>query len=500
MYRSRPYGNLDNNALSFLSSLDDDKYLFFYDIIGSQAHVIMLYEVGIITKKEMQEILRGLDKLLKNSHLLQEYGDVNSEDIHELIESAIIKITGIGFGGKMHTARSRNDQVILDIRMKIRDDINNISEKIIFLCKTLVKRAEKNVDTIMPLYTHLQQAQIGVLSHYLLSYCYALLRDFDRYYELFERINCSPLGACAIGGSSIQIDREKVSAILGFSGLVYNSIDATSSRDSILEFSSNSLICMLNLSKIAEDLILWSTTEFGFISLDDKFSSTSSVMPQKKNPDPLEIIRGKAGVMTGLFQSISSILKGIPSGYCRDLQEIKPTLWKVSLDISSSLVIIDKIMGTLSVDVRKMRSVSMDSYAISLDLAEQIIKEKNIPFRTSHKLIGNLVDMASKRGNMPLTLLSMDDISIVLNKSEFLNSDLTAEYVYNLIQNMTPENSVNNRVTKGSPNRSEQQQMIQYLYEKIKDSEIRLNQRKTFLIDIFKELDTKIVNLINESS
>lgn len=498
MYRSRPYGNLDNNALSFLSSLDEDKHLFFYDIIGSQAHVIMLYECGIITKKEVQEILVGLDKLLKNSNLLKEHGDVNSEDIHELVESVIIKITGINFGGKMHTARSRNDQVILDIRMKTRDDINNICEKIIFLCQSLIKQAEKNMDSIMPLYTHLQQAQLGVLSHYLISYCYSLLRDFDRYFEMYERINSSPLGACAIGGSSIKIDRDKVSDILGFSGLIYNSIDATSSRDSLLEFASNSLICMLNLSKIAEDLILWSTTEFGFISLDDRFSSTSSVMPQKKNPDPLEIIRGKTGVMSGLFQSISSIMKGLPSGYCRDLQEIKPSLWKMSLTISSSLVIMEGIIGTLNVDTERMHSVSTDSYAISLDLAEQLIKKNNIPFRTSHKLIGNLVDIASKRGNISLTLLNMNDISLILKKSEFQNYDLTADDLYDLIHNMTPENSISNRITKGSPNKSEQQQMLYYLHKKIKDSEIKLNYRKAYLIDKFKELDAKIIKLINE--
>ena len=236
MYRSRPSGNLDNKALSFLSSLDEDADLFYYDIFGSQAHVIMLYEVGILAKKELIAILKGMDQILIHSDSLNRYGDSASEDIHELIESAIIRITDINSGGKMHTARSRNDQVILDIRMKLRDDLNRISANIILLIKSLLLQANNNVDSIMPMYTHSQHAQLGVFSHYLLSYCFSLTRDFERFTELYKRINCSPLGACAIGGSSMNIDREKVSSMLGFSDIIYNSIDATSSRDSMIEF------------------------------------------------------------------------------------------------------------------------------------------------------------------------------------------------------------------------------------------------------------------------
>ena len=282
MYRSRPHGNLDDFALSFLSSIYEDRNLLYYDILGSQAHVIMLYEIGILSKNELKKILKSTDQILKNNDLLKEFGDLNSEDIHELLESAIIKMTDMESGGKMHTARSRNDQVILDIRMKVRDDINTICQSLLILISSIVKKAEENIDSIMPMYTHLQHAQLGVFSHYLLSYAYSLIRDFDRFFNLYERINCSPLGACAIGGSSINVNRERVALLLGFSNLIYNSIDATGSRDSLAEFASNSLICMLNICKIAEDFIIWSTYEFGFISLDDKFSSSSSVMPQKK--------------------------------------------------------------------------------------------------------------------------------------------------------------------------------------------------------------------------
>jgi argininosuccinate lyase len=380
-------------------------------------------------------------------------------------------------GGKMHTARSRNDQVVLDMRMKVRDDVNAICQNLIILISSLVEVAEENVDSIMPMYTHLQHAQLGVFSHYLLSYAYSLIRDFDRFFDLYDRINCSPLGACAIGGSSINIDRERVSSILGFSGLVYNSIDATGSRDSIIEFASNSLICMLNICKISEDLIIWSTSEFGFISLDDRFSSSSSAMPQKKNPDPLEIIRGKTGLVSGVFQSISSIIKGLPSGYSRDLQEIKPAVWKISSTVENSISIVNGIIKTFTVDKKRMYKISSESYAISLDIAEQIIKSKKISFRYSHKLVGGLVDCAIKKGNIPLNSLNVDDISQVLISTDVLKYGINADEVYSLIKDITPENSINYRVTKGSPNKNEQLEMISFLNLTIEDYKKKMNLR-----------------------
>jgi argininosuccinate lyase len=499
MYRSRPHGDLDASTLSFLSSVYDDHVLLYYDILGSQAHVIMLYEVGILSKSELKKILKSMDSLLKDTDLLKEFGNSNSEDIHELVESAIIKMTDMESGGKMHTARSRNDQVILDIRMKVRDDINNICQNLLNLITSLVKRAEENVDSVMPLYTHLQHAQLGVFSHYLLSYAYSLMRDFDRFFELYDRINCSPLGACAIGGSSIDIDRERVSSMLGFSDLIYNSIDATSSRDTLIEFASNSLICMLNICKIAEDFIIWSTSEFGFISLDDKFSSSSSVMPQKKNPDPLEIIRGKTGLASGIFQSISSIIKGLPSGYSRDLQEIKPSLWKISLIVEDSLLITDGIIKTVSIDKKRMYKISSESYAISLDIAEQLIKRKKISFRSSHRLVGGLVDYAVKKGNIPLKLLSTDDISQVLSNAYFLKYGITPDEIYFLIQDISPENSINYRITKGSPNKTEQLTMILFLNmrtdEYKKKIKLRIDSLKNKINDLKLTVEKNITDI-----
>lgn len=500
MYRSRPSGNLDNKALSFLSSLDEDADLFYYDIFGSQAHVIMLYEVGILAKKELIAILKGMDQLLTHSDSLNRYGDSSSEDIHELVESAIIRITDINSGGKMHTARSRNDQVILDIRMKLRDDLNRISANIILLIKSLLLQANNNVDSIMPMYTHLQQAQLGVFSHYLLSYCFSLTRDFERFSESYKRINCSPLGACAIGGSSMNIDREKVSSMLGFSDIIYNSIDATSSRDSLIEFASASLICMLNLCKMAEDFIIWSTSEFGFVLLNDQFSSSSSVMPQKKNPDPLELIRGKTGVIQGNLVSISTIMKGLPSGYSRDLQEIKPLLWKITSILEESISIMVDVISTMSIDKNKMYADSSKSYAISLDIAEQLIKKGGISFREAHKLIGTLVDYAVKNGNIPLNLLKLSDISEALGQINSSDPDLTEEKIQNIIQSLTPENSIESRTTKGSPNKNEQKEMISDITTKVNEYEKILEERSDTLTIAKDKLNSKIKEFIDESS
>jgi argininosuccinate lyase len=500
VYRSRPHGNLDDSALSFLSSVNDDYNLLYYDILGSQAHVIMLYEVGILSKNELKKVLKSTDSLLKNTGLLKKFGNSKSEDIHELVESAIIIMTDMDSGGKMHTARSRNDQVVLDMLMKTRDDVNNICQNLLILITSLVKLAEKNINSIMPMYTHLQQAQLGVFSHYLLSYAYSLIRDFDRFFDLYDRINCSPLGACAIGGSSIGIDRERVSSMLGFSGLVYNSIDATSSRDSFIEFASHSLICILNLGKIAEDFIIWSTSEFGFISLADKFSSSSSVMPQKKNPDPLEIIRGKTGLSSGIFQSISSIIKGLPSGYSRDLQEIKPPLWKISLILEDSLLIINGIINTITIDKKRMYKTSSESYAISLDISEQLIKRKKISFRSSHKLVGGLVDHAVKKGNIPLNLLNIDDISQVLINTDFIKYGLTPDEISSLIKDITPENSINYRITKGSPNKKEQLSMISFLNLRLDEYQNKTNLRIDSLMSKINDIKMTVEKNINVPS
>ncbi|MBD0300037.1 MAG: argininosuccinate lyase [Nitrososphaera sp.] len=341
MYRSRPREKLKDDVLKFLSSMEQDHSILYYDIVGSEAHSIMLHEMGHITQGELKKILSALEEVKQSPSSIR---TEEFEDIHEALEAFVIQRSGMDAGGKMHTARSRNDQVMLDIRMKIRDDINEICAALASLVQGLVERAEENKQVPMLMYTHLQQAQIGTFSHFLLSYAYALMRDMQRLYLTYHRINQSPLGACAIGGSSIAIDRKRTAMLLGFDSIIKNSIDATSSRDAFIEYASTLATLMSTLGRIAEDFIIWSTTEFGYIELAESYTSTSSAMPQKKNPDPLELTRSKAATVTGNLMSMLGIVKALPSGYSRDLQDIKAPLLGTSAITLDTIKIMDYVV------------------------------------------------------------------------------------------------------------------------------------------------------------
>ena len=449
MYRSRLGKDLDDITLSYVSSIKDDSDIAFYDIIGSEAHVIMLYENKLLSKIETKKILTALEEL-KGGNISQP--DFEPEDIHELIESLVIKKTGIENGGKMHTARSRNDQVALDIRLKIRDDINILLQCLIETISTLLKTAQENTKTIMPLYTHLQQAQVGVFSHYLLSYADSLLRDLDRFMSLYGRVNQSPLGAGPVGGTSLPIDRDSTAKLLGFSSLVENSIDATSTRDFVAEYVANSAIMMTNLSRLSEDFIIWSSAEFSFIELSDDFTSPSSVMPQKNNPDILELTRGKTSQVIGYLTSILTTTKGLPSGYGRDLQQIKSSIWSTSKTSITALIIIKSMLSDLTVNQEKMQKATEEGFLVALDLAENLVLEK-IPFRAAHNIVGNLVQLAhnSKKLLSDLELSEIESLRI---------KDIKSTKLFELIQKTTVSSSLKQRKSKGSAGTSEQTRMI----------------------------------------
>jgi len=369
-----------------------------------------------------------------------------------LIESLVIKKTGIENGGKMHTARSRNDQVALDTRLKIRDDINILLQCLIETISTLLKTAQENTKTIMPLYTHLQQAQVGVFSHYLLAYADSLLRDLDRFMSLYTRVNQSPLGAGPVGGTSLPIDRDSTAKMLGFTSLVENSIDATSTRDFVAEYVANSAIMMTNLSRLSEDFIIWSSTEFSFIELSDDFTSPSSVMPQKKNPDILELTRGKTSQVIGYLTSILTTTKGLPSGYSRDLQQIKSSIWSTSKISITALIIIKSMLTGLIVNQEKMQKATEDGFLIALDLAENLVIEK-ISFRTAHNIVGNLVQLSHNSKKL-LSDLDLDEIKSLEIK------DMKPTQLFQLIQKTTISSSLKQRKSKGSSGTSEQTRMI----------------------------------------
>ena len=492
MYRSRPRGSLNEDTLKFLSSMDADQDLLYYDIMGSEAHSMMLCDIGLLSIQELKKILQALEDVRKDPTQLK---TDSFEDIHESLESFVIKQAGIDAGGKMHTARSRNDQVILDIRMKVRDDINNICLAIIDLIDSLLKKASENKETVMPMYTHLQQAQIGTFSHYLLSYVDALFRDMDRLYVTYGRINQSPLGACAIGGSSININRKTTAVFLGFDGLLRNSVDATSSRDTLIEFTSVISILMNTLSRLAEDFILWSTAEFGYLELSDEYSSSSSAMPQKKNADPLELIRAKASSVIGNLVTILSIVKALPSGYSRDLQELKPHLWNTSSTALEAVKIVNRVVTSIDVHKEKMQETAKNSYALSVDIAEQLVIKKAMPFRLAHKLVGCLVEKAARQNKGQIMMLEEQDIKEVVEKIE---SDLQPAELMRLIQDVTPQRSLELRISFGSPNPKEQEEMIMFSRRRLSGYKEGVPKRKKNVDAAFQNLKISVENYLKD--
>ncbi len=485
MYRSRLGTDLSNITLDYVSSINDDSEIALYDIIGSQAHTIMLFQNKIITKNDAKKILSSLEDM-KNETFDTSSG---AEDIHELIESLVIKKAGMASGGKMHTARSRNDQVVLDIRMKIRDDINIICNCLLDTIESLVSVSKNHQKTIMPFYTHLQQAQAGLFSHYLLAQADILSRDFQRLFETFKRINQSPLGAGPIGGTSITIDRHSTAKMLGFDGVVENSIDATSTRDFVAEYVAMVSILMTNLSRISEDFIIWSTSEFSFIELSDEFTSPSSVMPQKKNPDILELTRGKTAEIIGNLTAILTTIKGLASGYGRDLQQIKSSIWSTSKISISALLIIKSIVLTMKVNTKQMKKVTESSNLIALDIAEKLVQE-GIPFRVTHKISGVLVQLAhnSKKPISKLTVLEI--------KKSVEGTTVDPKIVSKIISTTSVVSSLKDRKSFGSSGYDEQKRMISDRTQKISIWRSNMSERDNKIKSSIDELQKLVDEII----
>jgi len=485
MYRSRLGTDLSNITLDYVSSINDDSEIALYDIVGSQAHTIMLFQNKIITKNDAKKILSSLENM-KNEKFDSSSG---SEDIHELIESLVIKKAGMASGGKMHTARSRNDQVVLDIRMKIRDDINIICNCLLDTIESFVSISKNHQKTIMPFYTHLQQAQAGLFSHYLLAQADVLSRDFQRLFGTFERINQSPLGSGPVGGTSITIDRHSTAKMLGFDDVVENSLDATSTRDFVAEYVAMISILMTNLSRISEDFIIWSTSEFSFIELSDEFTSPSSVMPQKKNPDILELTRGKTAEVIGNLTAILTTIKGLASGYGRDLQQIKSSIWSTSKISISALLIIKSIVLTMKVNEKQMKKVTESSNLIALDIAEKLVKE-GIPFRVTHKISGVLVQLAhnSKKPISKLTTLEI--------KKSVDGTKVDPKIVSKIISTTTVVSSLKDRQSFGSSGYAEQKRMISDRTQKINIWRSDMSKRENKIKSSTNELQKLVDEII----
>lgn len=388
LLRSRFRKKLNKEVEAFTSSIDLDKQLYPYDIAGSQAHVKMLAKCGIILQKEADQIIDGLEEIKNEIEKGSFKFSPELEDIHMNIEQALISKLG-QVAEKLHTARSRNDQVSLDIILYLRHKIKEIIALIKNLQKAILQSAENNLEIIMPGYTHLQHAEPVFFSHYLMAYFWMLNRDVHRLRDCYKRVNVLPLGVCALAGSSLPIDRYCVAQLLDFPQITENSIDTVSNRDHTVEFLSIASLIIMHLSRMSEELILWSTQEFGFVELDDAFCTGSSIMPQKKNPDVCELIRGKTGRIYGHLISLLTIMKGLPLSYNRDMQEDKYPLFDTVETIKSVLSILSQMILTMKIKKGKMLSALTGDFSTATELANYLVK-KGIPFRNAHQIVGKI--------------------------------------------------------------------------------------------------------------
>ena len=380
----------------FGASVTFDKVLAIYDIEGSIAHATMLCEVNVLTSTELKQILEGLDKVKDEIVNDQFSWSVELEDVHMNIESRLTEICGDS-GKKLHTGRSRNDQVATDIRLYLRDQVQLITKELERLLNALLDLAEQEKETIMPGFTHLQAAQPISFGHHLLAYFEMLKRDRERLQESFKRINTMPLGSAALAGTSYPINRERTAELLGFERISLNSIDAVSDRDFAIEFASNASLIMMHLSRFSEELILWSSAQFEFISLPDSFCTGSSIMPQKKNPDVPELVRGKTGRVTGNLISLLTIMKGQPLAYNKDNQEDKEPLFDSVETIYSCLRVFADMVPTIKTNKENMYQSALKGYTTATDLADYLVK-KGLAFRDAHDVVGKAVSYGIKDG------------------------------------------------------------------------------------------------------
>lgn len=374
---------------SFTESISFDHRLWRYDVRGSIAHAKMLGKQGIIPKEDSEKIINGLRDIAHEIESGKFRFRKDLEDIHMNIEAALIKKIG-DVGGKLHTARSRNDQVALDLRLYLRAETREILSLIKKFQKTLLNIATKHLNSLMPGYTHMQRAQPVLLSHHLLAYVEMLQRDIERLKDASKRINLLPLGSCAIAGTALPIDRVYVAKLLGFEGISQNSIDAVSDRDFAIEFLSNTALLIMHLSRLAEELILWSAEEFRFIELPDAYTTGSSIMPQKKNPDVAELIRGKTGRVYGNLLSLLTVMKGLPLSYNRDLQEDKLPVFDTVDTVKSCLIILNEMLPVTRFNTKRMHKTAGNAYSTATDIAEYLVK-KGTPFRKAHEITGKIV-------------------------------------------------------------------------------------------------------------
>ncbi len=453
MWAGRFSKEIDSRVNDFNSSIKFDARMYRHDIKGSIAHATMLGECGIIDINESKKIIDGLNGILADIDSGNLEFDPNAEDIHMFVEAELTKRIGDA-GKRLHTARSRNDQVALDIRMYLRDEIIEIKSIVKELIEAVTEIAEKNLNTVMPGYTHLQRAQPITFAHHLMAYANMLLRDYDRLSDVYKRTDRMPLGSGALAGTTYPINRERVAELLGFSEVCQNSLDGVSDRDFCIELASAISILMMHLSRFSEEIIMWCSWEFKFVELDDAYSTGSSIMPQKKNPDVTELIRGKTARVYGDLNTLLSMMKNLPLAYNKDMQEDKEAIFDAVDTVKLCINTFIPMLKTMTALKDNMRAAAAKGFINATDCADYLVK-KGMPFRDAYKITGTLVAKCIELG-VTLETLPIDEYKKL--------SDVFSEDVYEAI---SLDTCVNERKSQGGPAPESVKAQIEYVKNKL---------------------------------
>ncbi len=437
LWEGRFSKEIDKKTNDFNSSISFDSRMAEDDIAGSLAHVAMLTAQGIVSAEDGAAITNGLAGILEDLRSGALVIDPNAEDIHTFVEQTLTARIGDA-GKRLHTGRSRNDQVALDVRLYLRHEVEGLRAMLVELVGTLADQAEKYADTIMPGYTHMQRAQPITFGHHLLAYAEMLLRDISRLDDAFKRLNVSPLGSGALAGTTYPLDREAVAKTLGMNGVTQNSLDGVSDRDFCVELAAALSLVMVHLSRFSEEIILWCSWEFRFVELDDAFSTGSSIMPQKKNPDIAELVRGKSGRVFGDLMTLLTVLKGLPLAYNKDMQEDKEAIFDACDTVRMCLTAFTPMIATMTVNADNMRRAAAGGFINATDCADYLVS-KGLPFRDAYKVTGTLVAECIRRGETLETLPLADYLAVC---------DLFEDDVYKAI---SLETCVNQRRVTGAP-------------------------------------------------
>ena len=449
MWEGRFSKALDQQADDFNSSIHFDSRMFRQDIQGSMAHATMLAAKNIIRQEEADTIIEGLAAILQDLESGKLAIDMTAEDIHMFVEAELTKRLG-DVGKRLHTARSRNDQVAVDIRLYLRDEAAEITQMLRTLLEAILHQAKQHTETIMPGYTHLQRAQPITIAHHLLAYGMMFTRDITRIQDAVKRMNVNPLGSCALAGTTYDTDRYMTAKALGFDGITLNSIDGVSDRDFCVELLSAFATVMMHLSRFSEEIILWASWEFKFIELDDSYTTGSSIMPQKKNPDIAELVRGKTGRVYGDLMAMLTVLKGIPLAYNKDMQEDKECIFDAIDTVKQCLTVFPPMLETMTALPENMLKAAQKGFINATDLADYLTK-KDIPFRTAYKLVGQIVAYCIEK-NTVLDALSLEEYR------QF--HDLFEADVFEAI---SLRRCVESRISQGSTSPASAQTQIQYI-------------------------------------